>query len=338
MPTPGEVETNAHAESISDAAASSEASTPLPGAAEQAVLGGDDTGESLWFFAIGAMVNPVSLQNRKIFPIHSRPAQLLNHRINFFGSIGVAEAVPECGASFHGVLHKVNHDTMEQLDKIERDYSRRNAIARCYDGTEIACVVYCRPHNLGVEVDGDTSEEDTDTSSSPNLPVDQPPLERYLEILILGCEHFGVSEEYIRFLRAHDRQPRPTPDEFQSYGDPPSGIDAPTLKLEEVEKCDGMDGRPLRITSNGRVLECTLDRDSSDWDEFVALHKQVGHVGEIYISRIAYDPKYGLPEKLEDFSREHSAYLEDMMLRYMRFTGLPNSFAPVAWFEQSYRD
>eukprot|EP00563_Minutocellus_polymorphus_P004945 CAMPEP_0181044510 /NCGR_PEP_ID=MMETSP1070-20121207/13305_1 /TAXON_ID=265543 /ORGANISM="Minutocellus polymorphus, Strain NH13" /LENGTH=389 /DNA_ID=CAMNT_0023122961 /DNA_START=180 /DNA_END=1346 /DNA_ORIENTATION=- len=382
--------------------------------------------DSIWYFAIGAMVNPVSLGNRNIFPLVSRPAALLDHNIHFFGSIGVAEAVVERGASFHGVLHKLDVATMEQLDKIERDYVKKTATARCYDGTLIECLVYCRPHSLSTgrsaEADADADAADTvpepdivervdriaaeepeaelgsprhresivqsrarkgrrvslclsdlrikesvsdgsrasrvasasslpsyrrlslenidmgafaippcglehdngdgeeSSSGSDNTPTpakhtpscsDQPPLERYLNIMIDGCQHFGVSEEYIEFLRNHESQPRPTAGEFYSFGEPPEG--APTYTLQEVEQCDGRDGRPLRITFCGRVLECSLDRNSQDWTEFVEIHEQVGHVGELYISKVAYDPKYGVPELLEDFTQEHANYLEDLM-------------------------
>lgn len=404
------------------------------------------------YFAIGAMLNPVSLANRKIFPLESRPAELLGHNIHFFGSIGVAEAVVEEGASFHGVLHKVDADTMAKLDKIERDYVKKTATARCYDGTLVECLVYCRPHSLIAEeteteteavvseessepskivdmiaaeeveselssprrsesivqvgrrrgrrrslsvsdlrikdnvtvtktmasvsslpsqrrlslenidtsglvippssrvledADDDADDNSSSESGSDNTPTpskhtipthcsDQPPLERYLHIMIDGCRHFGVSEEYIDFLSNHESQPRPIPGEFHSFGDPPK--DSPTFTLEEVEQCDGRDGRPLRITFCGRVLECSLDRNSRDWNEFTDIHEQVGHVGEIYISRVAYDPKYGTPETLKDFTEEHANYLEDLMWRYMFFTGLPDVWIPVGWFEQTYRD
>ena len=403
---------------------------------------------SVWYFAIGSMVNPVSLRNRNIFPQESRPAELLDHNINFFGSIGVAEAVVEQGASFHGVLHQLDAATMEQLDTLERDYVKKTATARCYDGTLIECLVYCRPHSLSMcpdagtdavaadgvtkpiivnrvaaeeaEVElssprrsesifqlgprsmslclsdlrikesgsegspapkvasvsmhsslsshrrlslenidigcfarlpccldngvGDGDEESSSGGGSDNTPtpakhtstcLDQPPLERYLDIMISGCEHFGVSEEYIEFLRNHESQPRPTPGELHSFGEPPKG--APTYTLQEVEQCDGRDGWPLLITFCGRVMECSLDRNSKDWKEFVEIHKQVGHVGELYISKVAYDPKYGVPERLEDFTQEHANYLEDLMLRYMTFTGLPDVWQPIGLFDQTYR-
>lgn len=53
-------------------------------------------------------MNPVSLSNREIFPIESWPAEILDFKIYFFGLMGMAEAVPEEGQTFHGVLHKVS--------------------------------------------------------------------------------------------------------------------------------------------------------------------------------------------------------------------------------------
>jgi hypothetical protein len=34
---------------------------------------------------------------------------------------------------------------------------------------------------------------------------------------------------------------------------------------------------------------------------------------EVVISKTLYDPKYGTPEKIEDFSPEHRAVIEDML-------------------------
>jgi hypothetical protein len=64
----------------------------------------DDT---VWYFAIGSMLNPNSLANRDLSPLVSIPGEALDHKIYFFGSSGYAEAIPAAGSSFHGVLHKM---------------------------------------------------------------------------------------------------------------------------------------------------------------------------------------------------------------------------------------
>ena len=43
------------------------------------------------------MMNPVSLANRELFPIESKPGEILDYKIVFFGQLGMAEAFPEKG-------------------------------------------------------------------------------------------------------------------------------------------------------------------------------------------------------------------------------------------------
>ena len=80
------------------------------------------SGRTFWYFAIGSMMNPMSLKNRKVVPKESKPAELLDHRLYFFGPLGMAEAIPDEGYNFHGVLHRVDDKTMSELDKIEFGY------------------------------------------------------------------------------------------------------------------------------------------------------------------------------------------------------------------------
>lgn len=91
--------------------------------------------ECFYYFAIGSMINPVSLAARKIVPLESKPGILLDHEIYFFSKAGVAEALHKPGKSFHGVLHKVDNDMMDILDKIEASYIRKDATAELYDGS-----------------------------------------------------------------------------------------------------------------------------------------------------------------------------------------------------------
>lgn len=65
---------------------------------------GSARGDVFWYFAIGAMMNPMSVRNRNIEPLASAPGELLGFELKFFGPMGFAEAVPCPGASFHGVL------------------------------------------------------------------------------------------------------------------------------------------------------------------------------------------------------------------------------------------
>jgi hypothetical protein len=53
------------------------------------------------------MMNPVSLEQRNLYPSESKPAEVQDYELAFFGSQGMAEARFKKGASFHGVLHKM---------------------------------------------------------------------------------------------------------------------------------------------------------------------------------------------------------------------------------------
>ena len=181
-------------------------------------------GGTFWYFAIGSMMNPRSVANRGLDVKESKPAELIDHKIYFFGSMGMAEAIAEKGQSFHGVLHRVDQATMAKLDKIENGYVRKNAKARLYDGTCVDCTVYAR----------DNVERGKD--------IDKPPSQRYLEIMMAGAKHFGVNADYIKFLENHENVPRRQPHEFESFP-VPEGL--PEFTREQVDAADGKDGRDI---------------------------------------------------------------------------------------------
>lgn len=124
-----------------------------------------------------------------------------------------------------------------------------------------------------------------------------------------GAKHFGVNAEYINFLETHENQPRRTPDQFQGW-EVPEGT--PVMTEEEVTKLDGKDGRDIVLVINGKVLKCIAEKDTPAMQ---AAHFVRGMVGgahaEVSMAANLYDPKYGAPTKLEDFTREHAAYRED---------------------------
>jgi predicted heme/steroid binding protein/gamma-glutamylcyclotransferase (GGCT)/AIG2-like uncharacterized protein YtfP len=248
-----------------------------------------------WYFAIGSMMHPQSLEHRNVIPLESHASEIMDHRIYFFSSIGFAEAIPAQGQTFHGVMHLVNEPTMQNLDKLEQGYRRTTAMARRYDTNELVeCQVYTR---------------DPNTERSPQ--VDKPPFQRYKEIMIQGAEHFGVDADYIAFLKNHPHQPRRQPAEFQSIGEVPEG--AETMTLEQVKEYNGMNGKPLYCTVNGKVMECLADPESEEFMFTMGLVKAHGQVYDISLGKLQYDTYYGAPEKLYDFTHEHSAYIEDLL-------------------------
>ena len=64
----------------------------------------------IWYFAIGAMMNPLSIRYRGINPLESIPAEIIDYKLGFFGDMGFASAIYHEGSSFHGVLHKLSNE------------------------------------------------------------------------------------------------------------------------------------------------------------------------------------------------------------------------------------
>ena len=260
---------------------------------------GDDE-ELLWYFAISSMMNPTSMSLRGVKAIESQPAEIMDHKLYFFGSFGFAEALPSPGCTFHGVMHRLDHENMAKLDKIESAYLRTAAKAKRYESDELFDVfVYTR-----------------EEGKERNLEVDKPPHERYMEILITGAQHFGVQQQHIENLKKIKTIPRPKPEEFDSFGCIPEG--AKTMHRDELVECDGKDGRPLCFSVNGKVMRCTLDPESKDFQEKVDWYSRFpnSQLSDIILPKLLFDPKYGAPEKLEDCTREHTAYVEHMIASF----------------------
>ena len=80
------------------------------------------------YFAIGSMMNPVSLRMRDVNPIKSRPGILKGYELIFVTVNGWAAArqcksnIRQASAEIHGVLHTITRDSMNELDKLESSY------------------------------------------------------------------------------------------------------------------------------------------------------------------------------------------------------------------------
>ena len=110
------------------------------------------------------------------------------------------------------------------------------------------------------------------------------------------------------------------------------------MTAAEVELGNGKNGAPLYTTMNGKVRELTFAQGSKEWDDQVKFLEVFGHYGELALSKNFYDPKYGNPQRLEDFTREHAAYLEDMQYNMVRNTTGVGTWKVIAHFGQQYRD
>jgi hypothetical protein len=247
------------------------------------------------------MMNPTSLQGRKLAPLSSRPAELLGFKLCFVFPKGMGSAArvdDDPGRrGFHGVLHLMSAEQMKVLDKIELSYDRVIATARLYDGTTQECTVYC-----AVDEDGASKNEQL-----------SKPSERYLEILTEGCRHFGVDPAYTAALAATPHVPRKRLDELDRFPTTaPDGAALPVWSAAEIEAQIAANIASASAATlfrlNGKVLRY-IGAPGNRIEGFI---KPLADRNMCWaMSHVLYDPKFGMPRSFEEMSREHRSYVED---------------------------
>ena len=249
-----------------------------------------------WYLAIGSMTNPISLYLRELTAIVSYPARCLDHRITFRSHNGMADIEMCPGAEFHGVVHLLTDEQMARLDEIEVFYHRIQL--QCIDYQEQIHTVYAYQMNI------------------KNQPTSLPH-ERYLDIIIKGCEYYQVQAEYLNRLK--DEQaviPRKQPSTFQVFTNIPLDV---YYSREDLEKHNGSNpSLPLWISVNGKILEYTglPSPDHSDYEfqrhfHFYLAAKLGGREITTVLAKTLYEPLYKLPLTDEDICDEHRAQIED---------------------------
>lgn len=249
-----------------------------------------------WYFAMGSMMNPISLYLRDIIPLISYPAKCPNYKIIFRSSGGMAdiETCPE--SEIHGVVHLLSDEQMIRLDAIELTYQR--ILVNSINYQEQSHFVYIYKMNV-----------DNTSSCLPS--------ERYLDIIIKGCEYYKVKPEYINKLKFEQAViPRKSPNMLQSFTDVPSDV---VYSLEELARHDGSDPTlPLWICINGNILEHTgmPPNDHPDHQFQKQMYsfitsKLAGREATYIIARMLYEPLYALPLNENDLCEEHRARIED---------------------------
>jgi hypothetical protein len=249
-----------------------------------------------WYFAIGSMINPISLYLRNLTSIISYPATCVDYKIAFRGHAGIADIEPCHGETFDGVVHLVSNEQMIRLDEIECFYHRIKITCIDYQGQSHIAYAYQIKIN--------------------NQPISLP-RERYLDIIIKGCEYYKVRPEYINRLR--DQQPvipRKQPESFHSFTDIPSNV---YYTEEDLRKHNGDDpSLPLWVSINGKILEYggLPSNDHPDYEfqrSFYAFLKPNlgGREVTTAMAKAFYEPLYKLPLNDEDICDEHRAQMED---------------------------
>ncbi|CAF1210938.1 unnamed protein product [Rotaria sordida] len=258
-----------------------------------------DGRQFIWYFAIGSMNNPISLYLRDLYPIVSYPVVCPNYRVIFRSPSGMADIESDPGAEFHGVVHLLSNDEMARLDKMEGMYRRIPVNVIDYQGQSHLVYAY--------------------TMIIPNKTVGLPS-ERYLDIIVKGCEYYNVQPEYINRLKQEQALvPRKQPQEFQSFTDIP--IDA-FFSTDELARHDGTDPTlPMWICINGKILEYSglPPADHPEYEERRRFYsffqpRWGGRQADYGFAKGLYEPLYKIPLNEEDLSDEHRAMIEDLFI------------------------
>lgn len=282
-------------------------------------VAGKDGPDCKWYFGVGTMINATRLANMGLTPIKSCPCEIQDHKHYFYDKPGMAEAVPCKGESFHGVMHRMTPEQIGMLDKMMAGhYTRQNAKAKLYDGSMCDVVHYVR----GADV-------------ARNSDVDGDPDARFMAIMIEGAKHYKCKPEFVKYLESYPCIPRPNPSDYCKFPEPPEGSEC--LTKEKIEQCKGENGKPLLIAINGKVCESVCKPGDDEWKIQIEFVAKMGQFSELSLAKMLYDPKFGSPKCIEDVTKEHAEYLEDVLYKRMQTQGKLDFWRVCASWKQPYK-
>lgn len=87
---------------------------------------------------------------------------------------------------------------------------------------------------------------------------------------------------------------------------------------------------------NGKVREWIGDEASIE--RYTGFRETYGPHFEFLPANMVFDPKYGVYDKIEEYTREHAAYLEDWAITFASFGGSAPTWKTVGWYDQPYAD
>lgn len=269
----------------------------------------------VWYFAIGSMMNPISLYLRDITPIVSYPAKCLNYKLVFrgFGGMADIESCPE--NEFHGVVHLLSHEDMTRLDALEFSYRRIPVDSINYQGES---------HVVGAY-----------QMNMSNIPTNIPS-ERYLDVIIKGCEYFKVQPDYVTRLKAEQAVvPRKQPHTFKSFTDIPPNV---YYSSEELARHNGNDpSLPMWTSINGKILEY-IELPYDENDPNVETQKRThmfirsrfaGREATHVMAKALYEPLYPLSADEHQLCEEQQAQLEDELYSRVFSSENKNRWQPI---------
>ncbi|CAF0920579.1 unnamed protein product [Didymodactylos carnosus] len=258
--------------------------------------------EYIFYFAIGSMINPISLHLRNIRPIVSYPATCYDHQIVFCGPNGMANIESALGESLEGVVHLLTATDMDTLDKVELFYNRIPVTVTDYSNQTQVTYAY-----------------QIDLSRLSNLEYSLPS-ERYMDIIIKGCEYYGVRQAYIDRLKQINVVPRMKPSEYKCITDVPDVH----YTLDDLVLRNGTNNYPVWISVNHKIFEHTglPSPDDPSYNQLSTTYNLIRnlHAGKdmtLKISQNIYEPLYGIPLTEDEMTLEHRSMAEDTFLTFI---------------------
>jgi len=256
------------------------------------------------------MINNISLALRNVFPLESHPAILREWKLVFQGAGGMANVHSCPGSYFHGVLHLLTSEQMKTLDKIEASYKHVDVQVELYDGRCVEAAVY--------KMD--------EAKIDPTIP-NRPPSERYIDIIVRGCVHYGVAQSHIDWLKEQHFVPRKSPKDYNKIPTPPSIF----FTQQELSTMDGLEGRDMGYSMNGKVLKFVGTPQQKLRFAFVT-NNYAGTDATLRVARMLYEPLYPVAESLDKMPLEHRSYCEDATASMMLSLN-PPAWQPIGWLK-----
>lgn len=248
-----------------------------------------------YYCAIGSMCNPISLQLRKLSPVKSFPCSVPGWQLVFRGQGGMGSIEPDENACMHAVVHLMSKEDMIVLDGIELSYSRHPVTCHLYEqGITVQATAYIM------------DPKKMDLTKPSALPG-----ERYLDIIARGCQHYGVQQHYIDWLKAQPCVPRRKPEDYRTF---PIPEQTPIMHFSQLVGKDGSNDTDLLCAINGKVLKFVGDRE-----QMVFRFAQKNYSGQDITCRIAsylYEPLYKPAFHRSDMSPEHCRFAEDILANW----------------------
>jgi hypothetical protein len=87
---------------------------------------------------------------------------------------------------------------------------------------------------------------------------------------------------------------------------------------------------------NGKVMEWIGPTDNDFLSRFKNVRQLYGNHFEFFISNFLFDPKYGIHENIEEFTKEHCGYIEDFSVEMQSFAG--NPWKTIGFLDQKYAE